>query len=276
MIARLTGAASRGLLVAFLVAAPSLILPTVPADTAQVVAFVAIACMILTAVEYGASCPCLFEFRAAAPFNRIRYSSTLLTVALVSLVARHHGAPTGSSAFVTSVGYVVGGLFDCPISPLRLALPLTDSPEAQQGFRAARAALGVALLVYGGFLALFIAELHRGRWPREGLFNVWVNLPTFDPTRGKDVVSRLDRDGKLNVGIGLVFPLLVPLVLRADDGFIGGVVQSEPQVMVWTVAIWIGMPFSLFMRGLAMQRIAAMIETRRTDATPPRAGLVPL
>lgn len=276
MIARLTGAASRGLLVAFLVATPSLILPTVPADTAQIVAFVAIACAVLTTIEYGSSYPCLFEFREAAPFNRIRYSSTLLTVALVSLVVRHNGAPTGFSAFATSIGYVVGGLFDFPYSPLRLALPMTEGAEAQQAFHAARAAMGLAALVYGGFLALFVVELHRGRWPRAGSFNVWINLPTFDPTRGGDVVSRLDRDGKFNIFLGLALPLLGPLILDADGGLIGGLSQSEPQAMVWTVTIWLGMPFSLFMRGLAMQRIAAMIETRRSDSTPPQAGLVPL
>ncbi|WP_375260566.1 hypothetical protein [Palleronia sp.] len=276
MIARLTGAALRGLLVALLVATPSLVLPTVPADTAQVVAFVAIACAILTTIEYGSSCPCLFEFREAAPFNRIRYSATLLVVTLISLVVRHHDAPTGFSALVTSIGYVVGGLFDFPYSPLRLALSRPDTTEAQQVFEAIRAAMGVATLVYGGFLALFFAEIRRGRWPRAGSFNVWINLPTFDPTRGGDVVSRLDRDGKFNILVGLALPLLVPLVLGADGGVIGGLAQSEPQAMVWTVTIWIGMPFSLFMRGLAMQRIAAMIETRRSDSTPPQAGLVPL
>lgn len=269
MIARLTGAAIRGLLVAFLVATPSLVLPTVPAGTAQIVAFVAIAVAVLTVIEYGSTYPCLFEFREAAPFNRIRYSATLLTVALISLVMRHHAAPTGYSAFVTSIGYVAGGLFDFPYSPLRLALPEPGSAEAQQAYRAARAALGLATLVYGGFLTLFATALRGRRWPREGSFNVWINLPTFDPTRGGDVVSRLDRDGKFNILLGLALPFLVPLIL-------GSASHAGPQAMVWTVTLWIGVPFSLFMRGLAMQRIAAMIETRRSNSTPPQAGLVPL
>ena len=264
MIARLTGAALRGLLVAFLVAAPSLILPTVPAETAQVVAFGAIACMILTAIEYGSSSPCLFEFRDAGPFNRIRYGATLLAVVLISLVARHESAPSGLTAFVTSIGHVAGGFLDFPYSPLRIALPMD-----------ARAALGVAVLAFGGFFALFAAELRLGRWPCAGLFNVWVNLPTFDPTRGGDVVARLDRDGKFNVAFGVLLPLLFPLVLGAD-GALGRLSQAQPQAMVWTVTIWIGLPFSLLMRGLAMQRIAAMIETRRSDSAAPRAGLVPL
>ncbi|SFG89022.1 hypothetical protein SAMN04488020_104307 [Palleronia marisminoris] len=269
MIARLTGAASRGLLVAFLVAAPSLILPTVPTETAQVVAFVAIACMILTTIEYGSSSPCLFEFRDAGPFNRIRYGAGLLTVVLVSLVARHDIAPTGLTAFITSIGHVAGGLLDFPYSPLRIALPAVERPET---FHAARSSLGVAILVFGGFFAVFAAELHRGRWPSSGMFNVWVNLPTFDPTRGGDVVARLDRDGKFNVVLGCILPLLFPLILGTEGGALG----AQPQAMVWTVAFWIGLPFSLFMRGLAMQKIASMIEIRRSDSTAPRAGLVAL
>lgn len=272
MIARLTGAALRGLLVAFLVATPSLILPTVPAETAQIVAFVAMAVMILTAIEYGSCSPCLFEFRDARPFNRIRFSATLLAAALISLVARHSAAPTGLTAFVTSVGHVAGGLLDFPYSPLRIALPV-DRGEADHP---ARAAVGVAALVHAGFFALFVVELHRGRWPSAGLFNVWVNLPTFDPTRGGDVVARLDRDGKFNVFLGLVLLVLFPLILGAEGWAQGDLARAQPQTMVWTIAIWIGLPFSLFMRGLAMQRIGAMIETRRSDSTAPRAGLVPL
>lgn len=255
---------------AFLVATPSLILPTVPTETAQVVAFVAMAGMILTTMEYGSSSPCLFEFRDAGPFNRIRYGATLLTVVLVSLVARHEIAPNGLTAFVTAIGHVAGGLLDFPYSPLRIALPTDERPEA------ACAALGVTVLVFGGFFALFAAELHRGRWPSAGMFNVWVNLPTFDPTRGGDVVARLDRDGKFNVVLGCVLPVLFPLILGAEDGALGRLSEAQPQAMVWTVAFWIGLPFSLFMRGLAMQRIASMIASRRSDSAAPRAGLVPL
>ena len=276
VIARLTGAAFRGLLVAFLVATPSMVLPTVPAETAQIAAFIAIACAILTTIEYGSSSPCLFEFRAAAPFNRIRYSSTLLTLALVALIARHHSDPTGLTAFVTSIGYIAGGIFDFPYSPLRLALPASERANDPHLYQAVRAAMGVATLVFGGFLALFATELRRCRWPGEGSFNVWINLPTFDPTRGGDVVARLDRDGKFNIFLGIAMPLLVPILLGAEGGKIGGLSLSEPQAMVWTITIWIGMPFSLFMRGLAMQRIAAMIESRRTNSAPHGAGLVPL
>jgi hypothetical protein len=38
---------------------------------------------------------------------------------------------------------------------------------------------------------------------------------------------------------------------------------DSPQTMVWTVAAWAFLPASLFMRGIAMGRIAEMIEQRR-------------
>jgi len=276
VIARLTGAVLRGLLVVLLIATPSLILPTVPAETAQIVAFVAIAGLFLTMLEYGSSAPCLFEFRDAAPFNRIRFSAIMLLLVLVSLVVRHNLAPTGLSAFVWSVGHVVGNALDFPFSPMRLALPVLPETATFQAYDTLVSAFGLALLVLVIALCLFVVDLHRDNWPRRGTFNVWINLPTFDPTRCGDVVSRLDRDGRINIFAGIAMPAVLPMVFGPNSALISAVSLEQPQAMVWAVAVWLGLPFSLIMRGLAMQRIAQLIEVRRKDATNPRVGLVPL
>ena len=276
MIARLTGACVRGLLVGVMFATPSLILPTVTAETAQIVAFLAIAGVILTTFEYGASSPCLFEFRDAAPFNRIRFCATLLALALMSLVARNAIEPSALTALVTSVGSVVGNAIDFPMSPLRLAvlmLPETASPVA---FETVRASFGICLLVFLVSLSLFVVDLHRGNWPRRGTFNVWTNLPTFDPTRGGDVVARLDRDGRINITLGIILPVILPMIVGQDSTLLAGASLDDPQTIIWAIAIWGGLPFSLVMRGLAMQRIADIITLRRRESTEPQTGLVSL
>lgn len=273
---RMTGSILRGILVALLIATPSVILPTVPAETAQIVAFLAIAGAVLTALEYGSSYPCLFEFRDAAPFNRTRYLSLLLIVATLALIARDMTDRDGLTAFIASTGYVVGSALDFPYSPLRLTallLPVDADPDLVAHVIAAA---GMAVLVTIFALALFVIGLHRGDWPnRSENFNVWVNLPTFDPTRGGDVVTRLDRDGRINIAIGIFLPFFLPAFLGASDTLFGDVSLDQPQTMVWALAIWAFLPFSLIMRGLAMQRIASLIEARRKEATEPRAGIVP-
>ncbi|TDL81497.1 hypothetical protein E2L08_05095 [Palleronia sediminis] len=268
MILRLAGDLARGALVAFLVATPSLILPTVPSETAQIVAFVAVFGAALTALEYGSSYPCIFEFRDAAPFNRTRFLSLLLTVALLSLIARDMTDPSSLTAFVSSIGHVVGSALDFTWSPIRLTglmLPLDASSDLVLHVRAAA---GITVMVLLISVSLFVSELHRGSWPdRSGNFNVWINLPTFDPTRGGDVVNRLDRDGRINIGLGILLPFLLPVLVGSSDTIFGRISLDQPQAMVWAIAIWGFLPYSLIMRGLALQRVAAMILRRRSEIT---------
>ena len=86
MIIRLTGAIVRALLVVVLLATPSLLLPGMTSDTAQMVMLVAIFGAGLTFFEYASSYPGLVEFRDAPPFNRIRFLSLFLTVVLLALL----------------------------------------------------------------------------------------------------------------------------------------------------------------------------------------------
>jgi hypothetical protein len=58
-----------------------------------------------------------------------------------------------------------------------------------------RTAAGTAYLISLVSLALFVIVLKMAGWPStKSAFNVWVNLPTFEPTAGGDVVDRLVRD----------------------------------------------------------------------------------
>ncbi|RVT87370.1 hypothetical protein DXV76_04620 [Rhodobacteraceae bacterium CCMM004] len=275
MISRVAGALVRAFLVAFMLATPALILPGTPADTGQVVALVAIFAAILTFAEYAAAYPCLFEFRDAPPFNRVRFGVLFVIVGALSLVVRGTTDPDTFSTLLTLVGSVLGEAMSFRFGPLDLVvlmLPAT-APDAQLAL--VTAAFGLAATVGLLSLALFFLLIRFSRWPLgEGTFNVWVNLPTFDPTGGRDVVRRLEWDGRINIALGLVLPFLMPAVVSAAAGVFGGLSLGHPQTLVWAVAAWVFLPTSLFMRGMAMRRIAAIIAEKRRSATPLNAGVV--
>jgi hypothetical protein len=96
-------------------------------------------------------------------------------------------------------------------------------------------------------------------------FNVWINLLTFDPTAGNDVVQRLQRDARLNIVLGFLLPFLTPAAVKAAGSLFGALSLENPQTLIWTVAAWAFLPASLFMRGIAMGRVAEMIAAKRRD-----------
>ncbi len=270
MISQLTGAFVRAFLMVILVATPpSLLVPGTSADTAQITALVAIFAAALTLFEYASTYPGLVEFRdAPPPFNRIRFLSLFTTVFLLSVIARGHVLPTTATQFITAVGHLIGQALDFPpYSPVRL-LVLMLPPDAQAAeVETLRTAAGMSYLISLLSLAAFVAALRvMGGWPAQfGGFNVWVNLPTFDPTAGGDVVDRLERDARINIALGFLLPFLTPpAVVKAAASLFGSVSMANSQTLIWTVAAWAFLPASLFMRGIAMGgRIATMISTER-------------
>jgi hypothetical protein len=115
--------------------------------------------------------------------------------------------------------------------------------------------------------------IRTGNWPgRDSAFNVWLNLPTFDPTAGGDVVDRLERDARVNIALGFLLPFLIPAVLKAATSGIAPITLSAPQMMIWTMAAWSFLPASLFMRGIAMGRVAEMIREKRRQSGDEAAG----
>ena len=136
-----------------------------------------------------------------------------------------------------------------------------------------RTAAGMSYLISLLSLAFFIMILRLRNWPMSnGTFNVWINLPTFDPTAGKDVVQRLERDARLNIALGFLLPFLTPAAVKSAAVLFGTVSLQNPQTLIWTVSAWAFLPASLFMRGIAMGRIAQMIAAKR-KATYAKAQL---
>ena len=267
MISRLPGALLRAALVVLLVATPSLLLPGVSADGKQIVALVAIFGAALTIFEYASAYPGLIEFRDAPPFNRVRFISLFVTVFLLSVILRGQIEPTTLTRFVHAIGALIGYAIDFPYSPVRLVLLMLPADSTPAHVAMVRTAAGMSYLISLLTLAVFLIVLRLQRWPAgSGVFNVWINLPTFDPTAGTDVVRRLERDAAFNIVLGFVLPFLTPVAVKAASSLFGSVTLENPQTLIWTVTAWAFLPASLFMRGIALGRVAEMIADKRRRA----------
>lgn len=264
MITRLTGAIIRAMLVVLLIATPSLLLPGVSSDGKQIVAFVSLFAAALTIFEYGAAYPSLVEFRDAPPFNRIRFLSLFATVFILTIIARGQVEPTTLTQFMHAVGAIIGVAIDFPYSPVRFVVLMLPNGTSAEQIALIRTTAGMAYLISLVTLAIFLITLRLQKWPTEGLsFNVWVNLPTFDPSAGADIVRRLERDARINILLGFALPFLVPIAMMLAASLFGSVTFVNSQTMIWVVSAWAFLPASLFMRGIAMGRIADLIAEKR-------------
>lgn len=277
VVSRLTGAALRAFLVMIMIITPSVLLPGTGADGREMVALVALFAGALTFTEYKTTYPGLVEFRDAPPLNRMRFLILFFTVFLLTVIEKNVVAPTSLTRLVSAVGVLIGDALDFPYSPVRLAtiMMTQNAPPAQ--VVAVRTAAGVAYLLSLVGLAYFVLLLKLKSWPsKTGVFNVWINLPTFDPTTGGDVVARLERDAKINIAFGFLLPFLIPAVVKIGASGFDQLTLKTPQTLIWTLTAWSFLPCSLFMRGIAMNKIAQMIrEQRRLSGAVPRSGFQP-
>ncbi|MEL6914506.1 MAG: hypothetical protein AAFP13_08380 [Pseudomonadota bacterium] len=264
MISRLVGAFLRALLVIWMIATPSLLLPEAGPDATQVVALVALFAALITFIEYASIYPSLIEFRHASPFNRVRFVSLFMTVFLLTVIARGSIAPTAMTEFITDIGKIIGFAIDFPYSPVRnMVLTLPDYAD-EALVETVRTAAGISYLSSLLSLAIFVIIIRVFHWPgRFGSFNVWINLPTFDPTAGGDVVVRLHRDARFNIALGFLLPFIIPAVLKIAAETFEPISLASPQSLIWMMTAWAFLPSSLFMRGIAMGRVAQMIEDKR-------------
>ena len=264
VVSRLAGALIRAFIVMVLCATPSVLLPGTGSDEKQMVALVALFAGMLTFVEYNATYPGLIEFRDAPPFNRVRFFVLFLTVFCLTIIARSSIYPTTISRLVEALGMVIGQGMDFPYSPIRLATLMMADGASESQVIAVRTAAGMAYLISLIGLSVFVILLKLHDWPsKAGAFNVWVNLPTFDPTTGGDVVSRLDRDARINIALGFLLPFLIPAVVKIGSSGFEPLMLTSPQTLIWTMTAWAFLPASLFMRGIAMGKIADMIRQKR-------------
>ncbi|MCK0170853.1 hypothetical protein MWU53_07265 [Aliiroseovarius sp. S1123] len=275
MVRRLFGAILRAGLMVMLVATPSVLVPGVSTEGGQVVAILALAAAALTTFEYATTYPSIVEFRNAPPFNRIRFLSLFASILCLSIIARSQTDPSIAVEFLTSIGILIGQAIDFPYSPVHAVVSILPADAPFKDLVQLRAFAGMSYLISLLSVAVFLIALRLTNWPffRQETFNLWVNLPTFSPTRSGDIVRRLKRDARWNIALGFLLPFLTPMIVVETAALFDTFETIETQTIIWTVAAWAFLPASLFMRGIAMQRVAIMISAvREKNGSPARNG----
>ncbi len=254
----------RALLVGLLVATPSLLLGSHSAGPSEIAALLAIIAATATFLEYRTAYPTFVEFRDAPPINRIRFVTLLTLVIVLSIISKHHYQPTNLTGVVSAISALVGSALDFPYSPVRMVVLMLPSDVSPLTVHLVRSGAGICYLIALLAVAVFFLVVRVGGWPiSNGAFNVWVNLPLFDPTAGKDVVQRLQRDGRVNIILGALLPFLIPAVIQLSSAVIPPISLSNPHFMIWMVAGWAFLPVSMVIRGIALFRISELIEEKR-------------
>lgn len=267
MLSRLPNAIVRAVLVVMLIVMPYALLPDIDQDSTQIVALIAVFGGLFTIVEYTARSPSLVEFRDAPPFNRVRFSALFATVLCLSIIFRGEIMPSGITEAFQNSGSQLGQAVDFPYSPVSLMVGMMPEGTDQVMLDRIRDAAGLSYLVSLLSVIWFVILLRLYRWPRRNdTFNVWINLPTFDPTAGGDVVRRLKRDGRVNIILGFLLPFIVPLVIKLMAQLGTPIGFNSAQTLIWTVSAWAFLPASIMMRGVALSRVAQMIHLQRKRA----------
>ena len=249
---------------ALLLATPALTLPDVADDSSQIVLVMAMLAGFLTFAEYNSKSPSIVEFRDAPPFNRLRFVALFTTVFMLSLICKGKTEPTAVTNALTSIGQILGNAIDFPYSPVRMIVLMLPADTADATVNAVRTAAGLSYLVSLAAMTAFLFLVRVLNWPaRKGAFNVWINLPLFDPTAGGDVLVRLRRDARINIALGFLLPFAIPAVVKAASDLIDPITLENPQTLIWTMSAWAFLPASILMRGIAMGKVADMIEEKR-------------
>lgn len=231
------------------------------------VALLALLAGALTMLEYNSEFPSFVEFRDAPPLNRMRFIALFAMFLLLTLIAKHDYEPSALTGMLSAFGTTVGNWTDFPYSPVRLVILMLPADALPSTVQSVRVAAGLAYVIALATIAAFLFAVRILNWPiSQGPFNVWVNLPLFDPTTGGDVVYRLQRDGRTNMIVGFLLPFIIPAMIKLASDLIDPISMDNPQTLIWTMSAWAFLPASMIMRGVAMLRIAELIEEKRRRA----------
>ncbi|MEM8869727.1 MAG: hypothetical protein AAF848_06630 [Pseudomonadota bacterium] len=264
MIARLIGALVRATALVLIIASPAFLLPNVSTASQEITLIVAGIAAAFTVFEYASTHPGLIDFRFAPPYNRVRY--TIFGVQVLSLVflCRAEVGVDGFAASYLALADQAVALTHLPFSPVALVSGWVggqgDTTYQVLITRAAALSFLVTFLALAGFaLFLWIIPWPIGR--RD--FNLWINLPTFEPGYGRKVERRLYRDGIVNIIFGVVLIYLLPLIAGPLSGWFNPNTLGDYQGLVWGTTLWAFISGSLVIRGAAILKVSWLVRRTR-------------
>ncbi|MBF9050957.1 hypothetical protein GTA62_10015 [Roseobacter sp. HKCCD9010] len=263
MISQLVGAVVRAILVLVVISTPSLLIPGTSEETTQIVTLIGLFAAVFTFSEYASTYPGLIEFRDAQPYNRVRMVSVFIALFALSVVVSAGDVST-LSLVINATGFIIAEALDFPFSPLRVLMGQLPPDVDPRTAAEIEIMAGLSALIGLLTLSIFAILVRLQQWPnRRSAFNVWINLPTFDPTTGGDIVTRLLRDARVNIILGFALPYILPVLASVGAAQLEMSILDSPQTLVWTITAWMFLPVTMFMRGMAMGRVADMINSRR-------------
>ena len=262
---RMVGAFIRAFLVLAVVASPAFLLPDVSQAAQEISLIIGAIAGAFTFFEYASSHPGLIDFRFAPPYNRIRFVTFCFQIMALVFLCRATSGADAFSADVLQLADQAVAITNVPLSPVRVAVEvIIDQGDEPHRDLLERAAAVSFLMAFASFI-FFALTLWFFRWPvgRDN-FNLWVNLPTFEPSSGRDVERRLFRDGTANLLIGVGMPFVIPVIASRAGGWFDPSVLQNYQPLIWGCTLWAFLPASLIIRGAALIKVGWLVKRART------------
>ena len=243
-----------------IIAAPAFLLPDVSLAAQEITLVVAGIAAAFTIFEYASTHPVLIDFRFAPPYNRMRFAIFGAQVLALVFLCRAHAGQDAFSGPYLGLAEQVTDLVAFPYSPVSFGAGIITS-RAAPGFEAlVTQAAALSFVVTVVPLVLFSVVLWLMGWPvKRQDFNLWINLPTFEPVYGSEVPRRLTRDGRVNLIAVIVALYVLPVLLAEIGGMYGLLREFDYQPVVWGATLWAFLSGSLLIRGLAILKIAHLV-----------------
>lgn len=238
---------------------PSLMLPDVSNNSAELAILSAAIAAAFVILEYGFKSPSLVEFRFAAPYNRFRFGILVGLLGALTIVFRHPIHITGSSIVVSDAAAMAFQLWDFPGSPIGSFLMLAGNLDPEGQVLVATAA-AVALSVTFFALVVFAFVMLAFSWPlTKDTFNLWINMPTFDQLLGDETQRNLRQSALVSLVVGLTLPYLAPQAALAFMGPLEPVTTGNSLFLIWMISIWCFVPAVSVLRAVALYKVAHLL-----------------
>lgn len=258
---RLIGAIFRAFLVVVVAAIPSLLLPSASQGAVEFALIIGGIIGIFTFFEYGSTAPGFVDFRYAPPYNRFRAFTIATQVIAVTLVCR--AVELGlSEAAIVDWARQAAQMLDFKFSPVSMGIDaiLTDSRFSDTSAILLVYSISASFVIGIGLTAIFALILWVFPWPKDREnFNLWANLPTFQPKDGSNIPRRLRRDAYFNIILGAALIYALPLLPTFGIDWLTVDIFENSQAMVWAATLWVFIATSLIARAFAMLKIARIL-----------------
>ena len=258
---RLFGAIFRAIWVVAIVTIPSLLLASASQGSLEFSLIIGGIVGIFTVFEYGSESPGFVDFRFAPPYNRFRAFTLAIQITAITLVCRAVELDIQNAPILEWAQQAAVAL-DFPGSPVAQTVDLLIEDATFSDTSAILLVLTASVSFAVGFSLtfLFSSFLWIFNWPVDRAnFNLWINLPMFQPSESMAVPNRLRRDAIINIVLAVVLIYALPYALKYGSDLLTADILNSNQAMVWVTTLWVFVPSTLLARSAAMWKIARII-----------------